>query len=244
MKPDREPDGQSMTRSKKHAAFCATTLILALSTPALADSVKRTVHADGSVEFSNIKSNEKKRASTKNETVFRYRDDNGVVAYSSIRPSLNNVDVIHFHCYACNPDSSINWHTTPLFFKPYREAINAAANEFGVDPALVRAVIHAESAFNPDALSPRGAQGLMQLMPETARELGVQQAMVATQNIFGGVNYLARMLKRFNGDIKLAAAAYNAGPGAVGRYGGVPPYAETKAYVKRVRILRDRYASR
>ena len=154
-----------------------------------------------------------------------------------------NFSVIRFHCYACDPDSNVNWRTTPLFLSPYRDEIKTAAREFNVDPALVRAVIHAESAFNDKALSPKGAQGLMQLMPATAEELGVRNAMVAPENIRGGVNYLARMLKRFDGDIKLATAAYNAGPGAVGRHGGIPPYAETRAYVERVGILHQRYAS-
>ncbi|MGP4844028.1 lytic transglycosylase domain-containing protein [Marinobacter sp. 1Y8] len=214
------------------------------SVPAMADGVKRIMHADGTVEFTNVKSNSQKRASTKNEVVFRYKDDNGVVAFSSTRPNNTDVDVIHFYCYACDPNSRVNWHTTPLYRKPFSNEIKTAATEFGVDPALVRAVIHAESAFNPSALSPKGAQGLMQLMPATAMELGVKNAMMATDNIRGGVNYLALMLKRFNGDISLAAAAYNAGPGAVSKYDGIPPYAETKAYVKRVGILRDRYAAR
>jgi hypothetical protein len=237
-----------MRRGEKPKTFRLTFLLTILfvmpSTPTMADSVKRIVHPDGSVEFTNVSGTEEKRASTRNEVVFRYRDGNGVVAYSSTRPTHTKVDVIRFHCYACNPNSSVNWRTTPLFIGRYLKTIEAAAAKFGVDTALVRAVIHAESAFNPTALSPKGAQGLMQLMPATARELGVRQAMVAEDNIHGGVNYLARMLKRFNGDTNLATAAYNAGPGAVGKYGGIPPYAETKAYVKRVKILRDRYAAR
>ena len=116
-----------------------------------------------------------------------------------------------------------------------------AAAEYAVDAALVRAVIHAESAYQVDAKSPKGAQGLMQLMPATARELDVADAFDPESNIWGGTRYLAAMLELFDGDITLASAAYNAGPGAVQRYGGVPPYAETKEYVRRIRILHRRY---
>ena len=98
----------------------------------------------------------------------------------------------------------------------------------------MRAIIHAESAYNPNALSRVGAQGLMQLMPATARRFGVGNAFDAGQNIRGGVQYLAWLLKRFNGDLTLAAAGYNAGEGAVDKYKGVPPYSETQRYVQRV----------
>lgn len=219
-----------------------TGLLLVTGT-AYADSIKRIVHPDGRVEFTNVKSKAQPRASTKTETVYRYTDEHGVVAYSSQRPGNAEVQVIRFHCYACDPGSKVDWHKTPLFLTPYRDEIITAAREFDVDPALVRAVIHAESAFNPKAISPVGAQGLMQLMPGTADELGVSDPFAIQDNIRGGVDYLARMLKRFNGDTRLATAAYNAGPGAVGRFKGIPPYAETKAYVERVGILHQRYAS-
>lgn len=219
-------------------------LLLAISMPLAtqADSIRKVVHPDGTVEFTNVKGDKaKKPASTRDEVVYRYRDENGVVAYSGNRPSAGDFDVIRFHCYACDPDSNINWRKTRLFLEPFRAEIQTAAQEYRVDPALVRAVIHAESAFNPEAVSPKGAQGLMQLMPATAQELDVANALDATENIRGGAHYLARMLERFGGDITLATAAYNAGPGAVGRHGGIPPYAETQAYVERVAILHERY---
>ena len=106
---------------------------------------------------------------------------------------------------------------------------------------LPRAIIHAESSFNPRAVSRVGAQGLMQLMPATAERFGVSDAFDAGQNIRGGVQYLAWLLKRFDGNLTLAAAGYNAGEGAVDKYDGVPPYKETQRYVQRVGLLADRY---
>jgi soluble lytic murein transglycosylase-like protein len=111
--------------------------------------------------------------------------------------------------------------------------IDAAAQRHAVDAALLRAVIEQESAGNPRAVSPKGAAGLMQLMPETAERLGVDDRFDAGQNIDGGARYLAELLRRF-GTVEAALAAYNAGPEAVERYGGVPPYPETQEYVKRV----------
>jgi soluble lytic murein transglycosylase-like protein len=108
----------------------------------------------------------------------------------------------------------------------------AAAHAVRAD--LVRAVIQAESAFNPAAKSHKGAMGLMQLMPATASELGVSDPYDPAQNIRGGVTYLRRLLDQYDGDEELALAAYNAGPGAVNRYGAVPPYRETRDYIKRI----------
>lgn len=114
------------------------------------------------------------------------------------------------------------------------------ADEKEIDPLLVGAVIQAESAGNPEALSPKGAMGLMQLMPGTARELGVDDPFQPHENVRGGVTYLAQLLRKFEGNLRLALAAYNAGPAAVQKYGGVPPYEETQAFVERVlKIYRD-----
>jgi len=125
--------------------------------------------------------------------------------------------------------------TAPAVPPPQIEQlVNANANAWGVDPALVKAIIANESAFDANATSKTGAQGLMQLEPGTAAELGVGNAYDPAQNIWGGTRYVRGLLERFHGDLRLAIAAYNAGPGAVEKYGGVPPYAETQAYVGNV----------
>jgi soluble lytic murein transglycosylase-like protein len=119
----------------------------------------------------------------------------------------------------------------------YDDLINEAANEYDMDPALIRAVMQAESAFHPLVISRAGAEGLMQLMPALATEMGVSDSFDPRENIRGGVRYLKQLLDYHKGDLDLALASYNAGPGNVERYGGVPPFRETLNYVKTIKQL-------
>jgi soluble lytic murein transglycosylase-like protein len=117
---------------------------------------------------------------------------------------------------------------------PFQNLIVAAANKYGIDPALLAGVVKQESSFNPNAKSAAGAKGLTQLMDATARGLGVTDPFDPAQSLDGGARFLSGLLKQFHGDQSLALAAYNAGPGAVQKYGGIPPYEETQRYVPKV----------
>jgi len=174
--------------------------------------------------------------------VYKYTRADGSVVFSDLKPKKNHFQILKFDCYACKVNSLVNWTKTPLY-KKYATQITNASAKYGLDKALIRAVIHAESSFNPHAISKVGAQGLMQLMPGTANDLGVVQPMNVAQNIDGGARYLKKLLDQFGGNISHATAAYNAGPSTVKKYNGIPPYKETKAYVKRIGILYKRYQS-
>lgn len=174
--------------------------------------------------------------------VYKYTR-NGVTHYTNRKPA-HGAQVLFTYietCFACSAAPGLDFNSVGLNLEAYAAEVQAAATEHGVDPALVRAIMHAESAFNPNAVSRVGAQGLMQLMPATASRFGVSSPFDPGENIKGGVTYLAWLLKRFDGDITRAAAGYNAGEGAVDKYDGVPPYQETLRYVERVGILHGRY---
>ncbi len=123
----------------------------------------------------------------------------------------------------------------------FASEFKAAAKANRLDDAWLRAIAHAESGFDANAVSPKGAQGVMQLMPDVAKQYGVRDPFVSEQSIRGGAQHLKTLLRRYKGDLTLAAAAYNAGAGAVARFGGVPPYKETLLYVDKVGALHERY---
>jgi soluble lytic murein transglycosylase-like protein len=175
--------------------------------------------------------------------VYKWVDEDGVVTFSNIAPPTDQeYQVLRFPCYASDPKCrAVSWDKVPLNTQAYRREIQSAASYNALEESLIRAIIHAESAYQPDARSPKGAQGLMQLMPETAAELEVADPFDPGENIDGGARYLAQLLSEFDGDLDLAAAAYNAGPNAVYQHGGIPPFDETREYVRRVKILYKRY---
>ncbi|WP_322522043.1 lytic transglycosylase domain-containing protein [Guyparkeria halophila] len=177
--------------------------------------------------------------------VYKYRDAQGVVHLTNVpQQSADEPYALWRKSEATKPKGwQDGYRVMPrLVHDRFVEPVNRFAGLYGVDPTLIRAVIHAESAFRPEVVSPKGAGGLMQLMPGTAARFDVVDRFDPEDNIAGGVAYLALLLEMFQGDRELAVAAYNAGENAVKRYGGIPPYEETRTYVKRVMQLQAAYA--
>jgi len=168
-------------------------------------------------------------------SLYHYVDDRGVVHFTDAPSDRRYTRVTALRSLATRP------RPRPISrVRTYDDLIERASRRHGVPAALVKAVIHAESAFNPRAVSPKGAMGLMQLMPGTAQEMGVVQPFHARQNVQGGTRYLRSLHDRY-GSWTHTLAAYNAGPSAVDLYRGIPPFAETRQYVKRVLSYYRRY---
>ena len=172
--------------------------------------------------------------------IFTFTDANGVVHFTNIPSSDKRYRLLRKEGdnpapAATRTVAASSWLPSEVLIQRYAPIIDTAARAYGVDKNLVHAVISAESAYNPVALSKAGAMGLMQLMPDTARRYGVKNIFDPSENIHGGVRYLRDLLVMFNGNIELAVAAYNAGENAVIKYGNkIPPYAETVHYVPKV----------
>jgi soluble lytic murein transglycosylase-like protein len=173
--------------------------------------------------------------------IWTFKDDSGVIHFTNIPSNDKRYKLLRKE--AANPAPVHNalrggmssWLPSDALIQRYSPIVDTASRAYGVDKALVHAVISAESAYNPVAMSRAGAMGLMQLMPETARRYGVKNILDPVENIHGGVRYLKDLLLMFNGNIELAVAAYNAGENAVIKYGNrIPPYAETVQYVPKV----------
>lgn len=174
--------------------------------------------------------------------VYKYVDENGLLHYTDRKPrSGQKFSIIRVKCRGCDWHRKVDWHNVALHIDDFATEILDACERYAVDEWLVRAVIHAESSFVQRAVSNQGAQGLMQLMPETQRRFGVTAPFDPAQNIDAGVRYLRQLLDLYGQDFRMASAAYNAGENAVKRYGGIPPYDETENFVERVAILSRRY---
>ncbi len=170
--------------------------------------------------------------------LYRFVDARGVVHFTNVQWDKRFAKVRNLQRSGAKLSPLAS--ATPKRARAYDPMVERLGREAGVPPALVKAVIHAESAFNPGAVSHKGAMGLMQLMPATARSLGVLEPFIAEQNIAGGARYLRTLREQF-GSWTMALAAYNAGPEAVTKFGGVPPYRETQRYVRRVMTYYRQY---
>lgn len=179
--------------------------------------------------------------------IFSYTDANGVIHFSNVPDNRQYKLVVASQGSASKPHIAAGGTSTPFNRagrSRFAPIVEEAARAHQVDPALLHAVITAESGYNPSAVSHKGAVGLMQLMPETARRYGVENSLDPVQNIQGGTRYLSDLLQMFNNNIELAVAAYNAGENAVIRHGyTIPPYRETLAYVPKVLKLQKKYRS-
>lgn len=164
--------------------------------------------------------------------IYRFKDENGIWHFTNVKRDKR------YNLYI-----RLNKQTPSSYIRDYGHIIKQAAGRFGVDPALVKAIIKAESAFDHQSVSSKGAQGLMQLMPQTVKDMDVKDPFNPEENIFGGTRYLSLLLDKFNNNKKLALAAYNAGPEKVKEYNGIPPFIETKNFVKKVLQFYQEYLS-
>jgi len=168
--------------------------------------------------------------------VYQYTSEDGIVCYTDL-PFGKKADLVMKDKKVSSSSQRTNERTDYRDTKYYHSIVHEKASKYNLDPSLVRAVIKTESNWNERAVSRKGAMGLMQLMPATANDMNVRNPFNPEENIEGGVKYLRNLLERFNGDLTLALAAYNAGPRWVDKFGVIPPITETRQYVKKVLSL-------
>ncbi|MDM8565778.1 lytic transglycosylase domain-containing protein [Candidatus Halobeggiatoa sp. HSG11] len=174
---------------------------------------------------------------TESTIIYKYYDTNGVLHLTNKAPKKKN-KLLYARSYLI-PPSQVNFKIN----NKYSELITKAANKAQLSPALLHAIVQVESAYNSKAISPKGAVGLMQLMPATAKRYGVKDRTNPTENLAGGTRYFRDLLTMFNGNLSLALAAYNAGENAVKRYKNtIPPYKETQNYVKKINKLYTKFS--
>lgn len=237
----------------KISYLCVSVLGSCFSLPVEATEIYRFVDEKGVINFtdhpingSSLVRQVKSRPKMNSIKIYRFVDEAGVVHFTD-NPKDSRYKLIYQGSQMIQPLAGKQYRSSARkvlhkrYFE-YDEVINEIAGIAGLEPALLHAVIHTESAYNPKAVSPKGATGLMQLMPATAERYGVTDRTDVWQNMWGGARFLRDLLDMFDNDLRLALAGYNAGENAVKRYGyKIPPYKETKNYVKKVMSLYDTY---
>lgn len=187
--------------------------------------------------------------------IYVVKQSDGSIKFTTKKPASGNDYKIYTSktsTFSTYKSSRASYSISPKRFAAYRknykhnhydELIEQAAVRYGLSNGLIKAVIHVESAFNPFAVSPKGAQGLMQIMPFNAKKFGMKNPFSPKENIFAGSKFLSKLVDKYAGNVSLALAAYNAGEGAVEKYNGIPPYTETINYVKKVLKFKQVYTS-
>ena len=216
-KANRAQSGYDKIGPMRITRFCLYLLLLSASTSLIAD-IYVYRHKDGSVLIT-----EYPQTANQNYTLIEVKR---TTSETDSVPKIN-VHTTNSSAVKLRPSQKIT-------SSPYDSTIKAIAAQYGVDDKLIKAIIRVESAFKKGAVSPKGAQGLMQLMPGTAARYGVRNSFDPVQNLLGGVRYFKDLLNLFNNNLRLALAAYNAGENAVQKYNGIPPYKETRQYVQKV----------
>ncbi|OAD19272.1 Transglycosylase SLT domain protein [Candidatus Thiomargarita nelsonii] len=233
---------------KRHIVNNSLVVLLLIASPTLRAEIYSYLDANGVRVYTNNPPNRPNikmhstDQTTNNPKIYKFVDSKGIIHFTDKPKNSHYKLILQGGIKVPSFLTSIDSPTPKKHKFKYKTLIQEVATGIGLEPALLHAIIQIESAYNPKAVSPKGAVGLMQLMPETAERFGVKDRTDATANVYGGARYLRHLLKLFNNNIELALAAYNAGENAVKRYDNqIPPYRETKNYVSKVMSLYRAY---